>query len=98
MLIVSLTLILVLWKCCCLPDDDNLEQILKTLQFDGSDDHLVRLTSARRQISQYFGDQDLSKEPIHILVELPVLESSVRALLALRFDEEDGGERDIEKV
>ena len=60
-------------KCSCLPDDNNLEQTLKTLQFDGSDDRLVRLASARRQISQYFADQDLSKEPINILVELPAL-------------------------
>jgi len=64
---------LVLWKCSGLPDDDNLEQTLKTLQFDGSDDHLVRLASARRQISQYFGDEDLSKEPIHILVKVSAL-------------------------
>ena len=46
---------------------------MKTLQFDGSDVRLVPLASARRQISQYFGDQSLSKEPIHILVELPAL-------------------------
>ena len=39
---------LVLWKCSSLPDDDNLEQTLKTLQFDGSDNHLVCLTSACR--------------------------------------------------
>lgn len=45
---------LVLWKCSGLSDDDNLEQTLKTLQFDGSDNHLVRLTSARRRISQIF--------------------------------------------
>jgi len=64
---------LVLWKCSGLPDDDNLEETLKTLQFDGSDDRLVLLASARQQISQYFGDQDLSKEPIHILAELPAL-------------------------
>jgi hypothetical protein len=63
---------LVLRKCSCLPDDDNLAQTLKTLQFDDSDGRLVRL-SAVRQISQYFGDQDFSKEPIHILVELPAL-------------------------
>ena len=62
---------LVLWKCSGLPDDGNLEQSLRTLQFDGSDNRLVRLTSARRQISQHFGN--LSKEPIHILVELPPL-------------------------
>ncbi|EDR00458.1 uncharacterized protein LACBIDRAFT_334116 [Laccaria bicolor S238N-H82] len=66
---------LVLWKCSCIPDDDNLEQTLKTLQFDGSDERLVRLTSTHQQISQYFRDQDLSKEPIHILVELPAFES-----------------------
>src|ERR1700679_3712283 len=54
---------LVLWKCSGLPDDDNLEQTLKTLQFDGSDDHLLRLASARSQISQHFGDKNLSKEP-----------------------------------
>jgi hypothetical protein len=64
---------LFLWKCSGLPDDDNLEQTLKTLRFDGSDDRLVRLASARRQISQYFGNEDLSKEPIHILVHLPAL-------------------------
>jgi len=64
---------LVLWKCSGLPDDDNLEQTLKTLWFDGSDNRLVRLASARRQISQYFRDTDLSKEPIHILVEVPAL-------------------------
>ena len=64
---------LVLWKCSGLPDgDDDLEQTLRTLQFDGSDDRLVRLY-ARRSISQYFRDKDLSKEPIHILVELPAL-------------------------
>jgi len=64
---------LILWKCSGLPDgEDDLEQTLKTLQFDGSDDRLVRL-SARRSISQYFGDEDLSKEPIHILVELQAL-------------------------
>ena len=64
---------LVLWKCSGLPDDDNLERTLKTLVFDGSDVRLVPLASARRLISQYLGDQDLSKEPIHILVELPAL-------------------------
>lgn len=64
---------LILWKCSGLPDVKNLERTLKTLQFDGSDDHLVRLTSARRQISQHFGDKNLSKEPIHILVEVPPL-------------------------
>jgi len=64
---------LILWKCSGLPDgDDDLEQTLKTLQFDGSDDRLVRLY-ARRSISQCFGDEDLSKEPIHILVELSAL-------------------------
>jgi hypothetical protein len=62
---------IVLWKCSGLPDDDNLGQTLKTLQFDGSDDRLVRLATARRQIFQYFGNQDLDKEPIHILVQLP---------------------------
>lgn len=64
---------LVLWKCSGLPDDDNLEQTLKTLQFDGSDNHLVRLASARRRIFQVFEDINLSKEPIHILVEVPSL-------------------------
>jgi hypothetical protein len=66
---------LVLWKCSGLPDDDDkLEQTLKTLRFEESEDRLVRLTgSARRQISHYFGDEDLSKEPIHILVEVPAL-------------------------
>ena len=62
---------LVLWKCSGLPDDDNLEQTLKTLQFNGSDGRLDHLTYARRPISQYFRDEDLSKEPIHILVEVP---------------------------
>ncbi|CAA7268828.1 unnamed protein product [Cyclocybe aegerita] len=61
---------LVLWKCSGLPDD-NLEQSLKTLQFDGSDVRLVRLNNARRRISQLFEGEDLSKEPIHILVEKP---------------------------
>ena len=56
-----------------LPDDDNLEQTLKTLQFDGSDDHLIYLCSARQQISHHFGDKKLSNEPIHILVEVPSL-------------------------
>ncbi|KAG5635474.1 hypothetical protein H0H81_011102 [Sphagnurus paluster] len=64
---------LVLWKCSGIPDDDNLGQTLRTLQFDGTDDRLVRLTSARRKISLHFGDEDLSKEPIHILVEVPAL-------------------------
>jgi hypothetical protein len=32
---------------------------------------------AHLQISQYFGDEDLSKEPIHILVEVPALVSVV---------------------
>ena len=44
---------LVLWKCSGLPDD-NLEQTLKTIQFDGSDTRLVRLTEAQQQISQFF--------------------------------------------
>ena len=61
---------LVLWKCSGLPDD-NLEQTLKTIQFDGSDTRLVRLTEAQQRISQIFGDEDLSKEPIHILAEVP---------------------------
>ena len=39
---------LVLWKCSGFLDDDNLEQTLKTLQFDGSYNHLVHLTSAHR--------------------------------------------------
>ena len=71
---------LVLWKCSGLPDDDNLEQTLKTLQFDGSDNHLVRLNSARRLISQIFEDINLSKEPIHILVEVTLffLVSAIR--------------------
>jgi len=64
---------LVLWKCSGLPDDDNLEQTLKTTRFDGSDVRLVRLNKARQRISQLFGDEDLSKEPIHILVEVPAL-------------------------
>ena len=75
---------LVLWKCSGLPDDDNLEQTLRTLQFDGSDlrlVRLVRLASARRQISQYFKDEDLFKEPIHILFEVPSLVSVVPHLL-----------------
>jgi hypothetical protein len=38
---------LVLWKCSGLPDGDDLAQTLKTLQFDGSHDRLVRLASAR---------------------------------------------------
>ncbi|CAA7270120.1 unnamed protein product [Cyclocybe aegerita] len=63
---------LVLWKCSGLPDD-NLEQSLKTLQFDGSDVRLVRLHIARRQISQLFEGEDLSKEPLHVLVEAPAL-------------------------
>ncbi|KAJ3512189.1 hypothetical protein NLJ89_g3661 [Agrocybe chaxingu] len=64
---------LVLWKCSGLPDDDSLEQSLKTIQFDGSDVRLVRLNQARRRISQLFEGEDLSKEPIHILVEVPTL-------------------------
>jgi hypothetical protein len=68
---------LVLWKCSGLPDDVNLEQNLKTFQFDGSDDRLVHLASARQQISQHFGNENLSKEPIHILVELPPLSECV---------------------
>ncbi|KAH9967022.1 hypothetical protein BGW80DRAFT_1447570, partial [Lactifluus volemus] len=64
---------LILWKCSGLPDDDNLEPTLKTIRFDGSDDRLVRLNKALRRISQLFGDEYLSKEPIHILVEVPVL-------------------------
>jgi Crinkler effector protein N-terminal domain len=64
---------LVLWKCSgLLGDDDNLEQTLKTIRFDGSDDRVVRLKALQR-ISQLFGDEDLSKEPIHILVEVPTL-------------------------
>ncbi|KAH9957260.1 hypothetical protein BGW80DRAFT_1382899 [Lactifluus volemus] len=64
---------LVLWKCSSLlGDDDNLEQTLKTIRFNGSDDRIVRLKALQR-ISQLFGDEDLSKEPIHILVEVPML-------------------------
>lgn len=44
---------LVLWRCSGLPDD-NLEQTLKTIQFNGSDTRLVRLTEAQQQISQFF--------------------------------------------
>ncbi|KDR71494.1 hypothetical protein GALMADRAFT_787511 [Galerina marginata CBS 339.88] len=44
---------LVLWKCSGLPDDDTLDQTLKILRFDGSDDRLVRLSFVRRQLSQY---------------------------------------------
>jgi hypothetical protein len=54
---------LVLWKCSGLPDDDNLEKNLKTLQFDGSDVRLVRLAFARQQISQHLGNKNLSKVP-----------------------------------
>ena len=61
---------LVLWKCSDLPDDGNLEQTLKTLKFDDSDNRLVRLTPASQQISKHFGDKNLSNESIHILVEL----------------------------
>jgi hypothetical protein len=68
---------LVLWKCSGLPDGDNLERTLKTIQFDDSDVRsdvrLVRLNKALQTISQLFGDEDLSKEPIHILVEVPAL-------------------------
>ena len=64
---------LILWKCTGLPDDDNLEQNLQTIRFNGSDVRLVRLNKARQRISQLFGDEDLSKEPIHILVEVPAL-------------------------
>jgi hypothetical protein len=65
---------LVLWKCSGLPNDDNLEQTLKTIRFDDSDVvRLVRLNKAVQRISQLFGDEDLSKEPIHILVEVPAL-------------------------
>jgi hypothetical protein len=72
---------LVLWKCSGLPDDDNLEQNLKTLQFDGSDVVcLVRLASARQQISQHFENKNLSKEPIHVLVELPPLSECVTCI------------------
>ena len=61
---------LVLWKCSGLPDDDNLEHTLKTIRFDGSDVRLVYLHKSRQRISQIFGDEALSKEPIHILVEV----------------------------
>ena len=61
---------LVLWKCAGLPEDD-LEQTLKSIQFDGSDDRLIILNKGRQQISQFFGSEDLSKEPIHILVQVP---------------------------
>jgi len=61
---------LTLWKCSGLPDDDSLEQTLKTNQFDESDNRLVRL-SAGRKISRYFGNNNLSNEFIHILVEVP---------------------------
>ena len=64
---------LILWKCSGLPDDDNLEQTLKTLRFDGSDNRLVRLTSTHQQISKHFKHKNLSNEPIHILVEVPLL-------------------------
>ena len=64
---------LILWKCSSLPDDDNFEQTLKTIRFNGSDVRLVRLNKARQRISQLFGDEDSSKEPIHILVEVPTL-------------------------
>ena len=62
----------VLWKCSGLPHDDSLKQALETLQFDGSDVHLVRLT-AREQISKHFRGKNLSNEPIHILVKVPLL-------------------------
>jgi hypothetical protein len=75
---------LVLWKCSGLPDDDILEQTLKTIRFDGSDIHLVRLNKARHQISQHFDDEHLSKEPIHILVEAPALgECGIRISCAM---------------
>jgi hypothetical protein len=64
---------LVLWKCSGLPDDDDLEQTLKTVRLNDSDVRLVPLNKARQRISQIFGDEDLSKEPIHILVEAPAL-------------------------
>jgi Crinkler effector protein N-terminal domain len=60
---------LVLWKCSGLPDN-NLNTTLNTIRFDGSDVRLFRLKALQR-ISQLFGDEDLSKEPIHILVEVP---------------------------
>ncbi|CAA7263721.1 unnamed protein product [Cyclocybe aegerita] len=40
--------------------------------FDGSDVRLVRLHIARWKISQFF-NEDLSKEPLHVLVEAPAL-------------------------
>lgn len=60
---------LVLWKSSSLLHDDNLEQT-KTIRFDDSDVCLGRLNKPRQQISELFGDEGISKEPIHILVAL----------------------------
>ncbi|KAH9972535.1 hypothetical protein BGW80DRAFT_356581 [Lactifluus volemus] len=85
---------LVLWKCSGLPDGDNLERTLKTIQFDDSDVRsdvrLVRLNNALQPISQLFGDEDLSKEPIHILVEVPALDSVLASSRAASKRDHDG--------
>ena len=62
---------LVLWKCSGLPYDDSLEQTLKDIRLDGSDVRFVRLNKTWQRISQLFEDENLSKEPIQILIEVP---------------------------
>ncbi|KAF8955828.1 hypothetical protein BDZ97DRAFT_1926207 [Flammula alnicola] len=59
-----------LWKCA-LPADDNLQQTLNTLRFDGTDERLVLLDNPFFILSHHFGDEDLAGGVIHILVEVP---------------------------
>ncbi|KAF8881995.1 hypothetical protein BD779DRAFT_1675175 [Infundibulicybe gibba] len=60
---------LVLWKCSGFPCA-NLREVMDTAQFDGSDVHLARLDEGWQRLSQYFGSEDVSMGPIHIIVEV----------------------------
>lgn len=58
-----------LWKVS-IPDDDELETTLKTVQFDASDSSLQWLRPSWR-LSKYFSG-GVAEESIHVLVRVPV--------------------------
>jgi Crinkler effector protein N-terminal domain len=57
-----------LWKVS-IPDNDELETTLKTIQFDSDDSRLERLRPSRK-LSKYFSG-GVAEESIHVLVQVP---------------------------
>ena len=61
---------LVLWKCS-IPADDNLENVLNAIRFDGTAADLLHLPPISL-LSKHFAT-GLSPETVHILIEVPAL-------------------------